>query len=228
MHDIKHVTCMGHDRPCIEHEKLKVWTNPCLMRDYPAYIRKHKPAPDILFSAVSISSKEVGGRENQRLIELEGVVRIAKAAREAGTKVFVLASISHFPLGRDPKFLKMKKDLEKAVESIGFEHVVIVRTPIVFGAPDEGSTSSGRFLHALGNVQGIFSRPSMQSAWQRRAKQVARASINAGLDALTVPNAPPISVLHSHDMPKVARRRSQGSLRVVPDPPVSRKQSLSL
>ncbi|KAI5298969.1 hypothetical protein KEM56_003628, partial [Ascosphaera pollenicola] len=226
--DIKHVTCIGRQNPHTEHEKLHVYITPRLMRDYPAYIKRNKPAPDILFCSISISSKEVGGRDNQRIIEFDGVVRIAKAAKEAGTKVFVLESISHYSIGRNSKFLAMKEDLERAIQDIGFEHVVIVRTPLVFGARDEGSTTSGMVLHALGNVQGLFTRPFTENVWQRRARQVARASINAGLDALREPNAPEISIVRSRDIPKVAKRWEHGSLRGIPYPPVTRVQKCSI
>ncbi|KAI5294397.1 Protein fmp52, mitochondrial [Ascosphaera acerosa] len=218
---------MCRNSPHVDDEKLDVWLSHNLISAYPNFVRTHNPAPDIMFCAISISTKEVGGRKNQQIIEYELPLRIAKAAREAGTKVFVLTSISHFPYGRNIAFLRMKEQLERDIQSLGFDRVVIVRVPIVFGLRDEGSTTSGLVLHALGNVKNFFRWP-MRNGWQRRASQTAHATINAGLDALEVPDAPRVCVLRSRDIPKVAKRRKPRALRSGRFPPPTRVRECSL
>ena len=77
------------------------------------HILSHSPAPQIFFSALATSRAAAGGFDNQYSLEHDLNVELAKAAKEAGSKVYVL--ISSATSNKDSRFgyVRMKGEIEE-------------------------------------------------------------------------------------------------------------------
>lgn len=78
-----------------------------------------------------------GSFEKQRLIDYDLNLDIAKAAKAAGVKVYVLvSSASANPTSRIA-YTRMKGELEDSVNALEFDHTVIIRPGLIVGGREE-------------------------------------------------------------------------------------------
>ncbi|CCH43832.1 hypothetical protein BN7_3386 [Wickerhamomyces ciferrii] len=85
------------------------------------------------FSGLGTTKAAAGGIENQRLIDYDLNLNLAKAAKAKGFKKYIL--ISSYGASKDSKFpyLKMKGELEDAVKDLGFESTIILQPGVLLG-----------------------------------------------------------------------------------------------
>lgn len=81
----------------------------------------------IFFSALGTSRARAGGLANQRKIDYDLSLDLAKAAKSAGTKTFVLISSAGANSHAWAPYMKLKGDLEEAVRALDFDHCLILR-----------------------------------------------------------------------------------------------------
>ncbi|KAK6581342.1 hypothetical protein PZA11_006033 [Diplocarpon coronariae] len=141
------------------------------------------PTPSILFSALGTTRAAAGSIEAQRKIDYDLNLGVAKAAKAAGVKVYVLISTS----GANPHayvpYSKMKGELEEAVKELGFEHTVILRPGLLVGSREESRPAEALF-RSVANGLGAISGGLLKDFWAQDAEVVARAGVGAGLQAL--------------------------------------------
>jgi len=133
----------------------------------------HLLSGDVLFSAMGTTRKAAGSQDAQYRVD------VAYAAAGFGTKRYVLVSAA----GADPDsrffYPRIKGELEKAVLSLGFEHVTILRPSIL-----EGKRQDSRFMERLGagavRFFGLFSKKARRYR-PVHAEVVARAMIRESL-----------------------------------------------
>ena len=111
---------------------------------------------DVLFSALGTSLKQAGSKEAQRRIDYDYQYMFAEAAHANGVPHLVLLS----SLGADSRssifYLRLKGELDDAVQRLGFDTVHIVRPPSLIRpeAKRLGETAVVKILQGL-NAVGI-------------------------------------------------------------------------
>lgn len=95
------------------------------------------PTPPIFFSALGTTRGQAGGFEQQRKIDFDLNLELAKKAKEAGVKVYVLISSAGVSTASRFGYTKMKAELEEAVKSLDFEHTVLVKPGLIVGSRDD-------------------------------------------------------------------------------------------
>lgn len=92
-----------------------------------AWPSKYPTNASLFISALGTSRARAGGLENQRKIDFDLNLDLAKAAKAAGTKTYVLISSSGANSGSFAPYMKMKGELEEAVKALDFDHCLILR-----------------------------------------------------------------------------------------------------
>lgn len=139
----------------------------------------HLLTGDVLFSAMGTTRKAAGSQDAQYRVDVAYQLEVAYAAAGFGTKRYVLVSAA----GADDHsrffYPRIKGELEKAVLSLGFDHVTILRPSIL-----EGQRSDSRFMEQLGaKLVRFFGHFSRRARRYRpiHANIVAQAMIRAAL-----------------------------------------------
>lgn len=146
-------------------------------------LSRASPPPQIFLSALGTTRAAAGGLAGQRAIDLDLNVAMARAARDAGARVYVLVSSSGANAASMSGYLRMKGELEEAVGSMGFETAVILRPGLIMGARQESRPAEAalRFIAgALGRVNTRY----LKDTWVQDADVIGRAAVAAGLAAL--------------------------------------------
>jgi nucleoside-diphosphate-sugar epimerase len=141
------------------------------------------PSPAIFFSSLGTTRAAAGGLENQRKIDLDLNLDAAKAARKAGAKVYVLISSTGAHSGSMFPYPKMKGELEDAVQTLGYDSVVILRPGMIVGDRQESRLAEG-VLRNIAKGLGAISQKWLKDAWAQDATVIAKAAIHAGELAL--------------------------------------------
>lgn len=141
------------------------------------------PAPSIFFSALAITRAAAGGFENQYKLEHDLNVELAKAAKVAGSKVYVLISAASASTGSMFQYTRMKGQIEEDIKAIGFDHTVILRPGLVAGNREESRPAEAmvrKIVSGLGMINSHF----LKDGWAQEADVIAVAEVKAGLKAL--------------------------------------------
>ncbi len=133
---------------------------------------------DVLFSALGTTIKVAGSQSAQHLVDHTYQYRLAEAARRNGVEAYVLVSSA----GASPRsrifYSRMKGELERDVEALGFPRTRILRPGPLDGERREdrpGERWMLRVLRPLAPILPAAARPIP-------AEVVARAGIRAALD----------------------------------------------
>jgi uncharacterized protein YbjT (DUF2867 family) len=145
--------------------------------DSPASLAAHVRG-DVLFSALGTTLRAAGSAGAQRRVDHGYQHRAAEAARRNGVETYVLVSAA----GASPRsrvfYSRMKGELERDVEALGFPRTRILRPGLLDGERQErrpGERLALRILRPLSPVLPAPARPIPVAA-------VARAAIAAALD----------------------------------------------
>jgi hypothetical protein len=140
------------------------------------------PTPSIFISAFGTTKAAAGGYENQHKIEHGLNVELAKAAREAGTKVYVLVSASGANKDSNIAYNRLKGEIEEDIKALGFERMVILRPGLIAGTRDESRPLEAG-IRFLANWAGKL-HSSLKDGWAQEASVIGNAAVVVGLKAL--------------------------------------------
>lgn len=168
------VVALARRKPELTHERL---TTHVINFDAPA-TWANLVEGDVLFSALGTTLKAAGSKEAQYLVDHTYQLDAARAARAAGVETLVLVSAT----GADPRssifYSRMKGELERDVEALGFPRTRILRPGLLDGERQE-HRGGERFwlglLRPMGKALPPVARPIP-------AATVARAAIAAAAD----------------------------------------------
>ena len=134
-----------------------------------------------MFSALATTRAAAGGFDNQYKLEHDLNVELAKAAKDAGTKTYVLISSG----GANPKsmvsYSKMKGEIEEHVKEIGFEHTIVLRPGLILGNREESRPLEAVFRSIAKGLGHLHS--SLKNSWAQDADVIAKAAIAAAAKA---------------------------------------------
>jgi uncharacterized protein YbjT (DUF2867 family) len=132
----------------------------------------------VLFSALGTTIRAAGGEEAQRRVDHGYQLADARAARRNGVAAYVLVSSA----GASPRsrlfYSRMKGELERDVEALGFERTRLLRPGPLDGDRPERRTGERIALAVLRPLSPVLPAPLRPI----RASVVARAALAAALD----------------------------------------------
>lgn len=135
-------------------------------------------APEAAFCSLGTTIKRAGSQEAFRAVDHDAVVTFAKAARQKGARVFVHVTA----LGADAKssvfYNKVKGEVEKAVEGLGFPSVYVLQPSIL-----DGDREESRPMERVGLAVGRALGPLLGKYRPTPAKAVAAAMVDAAKHA---------------------------------------------
>ncbi|CAG8219166.1 unnamed protein product [Penicillium salamii] len=140
------------------------------------------PTPSIFISAFATTKAAAGGFENQYKIEHGLNVELAKAAREAGSKVYVLISSSGANKDSNIAYTRMKGEIEEDIKALGFERMVILRPGLIAGTREESRPLEAG-IRFIANWAGKV-HSGLKDGWAQEASVIGNAAVVAGLKAL--------------------------------------------
>ena len=139
------------------------------------------PARSVLFCGLATTRVATGVFENQYKLEQDLNVELARAAKHAGTKIYVLISSG----GASPistfGYLKMKGEIEEHVKEIGFEHTIILQPGLIFGCREESRPTEAALRLVAGGLGRLHS--SLKDTWTQDASTIANAAVSAATKA---------------------------------------------
>ena len=168
------------------------------------HVQSRSPAPQVFFSALATTRAAAGGFENQYRIEHDLNLELAKAAKEAGTKVYVL--ISAAGANKDSMFgyMKMKGEIEDDIKALGFEHTIIVQPGLITGRREESRPMEAVMRHLAG-FAGMISSHYLKDTWAQDADVIAKASVSASLKTVNGEVSNKVWVLKAADIVRLGR-----------------------
>ena len=135
---------------------------------------------DVAFSALGTTLSQAGSKEAQKKVDYDYQFEFAKAAASNKVSAFVLCSSS----GANPKssmfYSRIKGELDRDVQALGFERVRIMR-PSLLG----GERKNARTGEKIGSaVLGAFNAIGIAKKYREiHGDIVAKAMINSAFDA---------------------------------------------
>ncbi len=113
---------------------------------------------DVLFSSMGTTRSQAGSLAAQRTVDYTYQFEVAKLAAEHGVSTYVLVSSGAAKATSLYPYLKMKGELERDVQTLGFGSVHILRPGLLGGEREQARFGEGFALSALGalNAVGLF------------------------------------------------------------------------
>jgi uncharacterized protein YbjT (DUF2867 family) len=134
---------------------------------------------DVAFSALGTTRKQAGSLTAQKRVDYDYQLAFAKAAASNGAATYVLVSSSSADPGSRIFYTRIKGELDRDVQQLGFERVRIMRPSLLGGArsqPRAGEKFGSALLGAV-NALGLARKYR-----EIPGSVVAKAMINAALD----------------------------------------------
>jgi uncharacterized protein YbjT (DUF2867 family) len=133
---------------------------------------------DVAFSSLGTTRKQAGGLAAQKKVDYDYQLEFAKAAAKNGVACYVLVSASSANPSSSIFYTRIKGELDRDVQQLGFERLRILRPSLLGGRAQArvGEKLGGALLGAV-NAFGIARRYR-----EIPAEVVAKAMISAALD----------------------------------------------
>ena len=133
----------------------------------------------MLYGALATTRGAAGGFDKQYRLEHDLNVELARIAKNAGTKVYVLISSASANPNSYLGYTRMKGEIEKHIEELEFEHTVILRPGLISGHREEKRVLEG-VIRKVADVAGKVSTAWLKDAWAQDAEVIARAAVKTG------------------------------------------------
>lgn len=152
------------------------------MDEWRKKLASSSPPPELFFSAFGSTRASAGGLEQQYALEHGAHLSVVRAAKETGSKVCVLISSGNASAQSRFPYMKMKGEIEDEIIAMKFEKTVILRPGLILGQREESRTAES-ILQLLAGGLGKIGATGMQNHISQRAEVIARAAVNAGMEA---------------------------------------------
>jgi len=139
---------------------------------------------EVFISGLGTTRGTAGGFDNQYKIDHDANLDLAKAAKAAGTKSYVLISSQGANSQSMLGYPKMKGQLEDEVQALGFDHVVLVRPGLIVG---ERASHDSRAMEYVARRTAMFAGSvsnKLKDSWAQDAEVIARAAVRASIDCI--------------------------------------------
>ena len=157
----------------------------------------------MFLSALGTTRAAAGGLANQRKIDYDLNLELARAAKDAGVQTYVLiSSAGATPKGLVP-YTKMKGELEEAVKALGFKYCVILKPGILVGQRKQSGTTEWLVQQVAKGAGAVGN--GLKDFWAQDAEVVARAAVSAGLSCVEGKRKEGVWVLEQKDVLRLGR-----------------------
>lgn len=177
---------------------------PLVSTDTSTWPSKYPTGVDIFLSGLGTTRAAAGGTDNQYKIDYQLNYDLAKAAKAAGTKTYVLISSAGANVKSSMFYARMKGQLEEDVKALDFDHFIIVRPGLIVGNRGESRMAEG-ILRSVANLAGTISGNVLKDGWAQDADVIAKAAVRAGLDAVEGKDTSRVRVLAQADIIRLGR-----------------------
>lgn len=147
---------------------------------------------DVLFSALGTTLKQAGSKDAQYEVDYTFQLNTAKAAAKNGVTDYVLVSSASASPSSMIFYSRMKGELERDTEKLGFTCVTYIR-PGLLGGQREKPRAGERFAERVLGVVGFL--PGLGNAKPIQGQTVAKAMITAWSQ-----HTPGVTVLHNKEL----------------------------
>lgn len=138
---------------------------------------------DILFCCLGTTIKTAGSKEEFKKVDYAYPLAFAKIAKQNGLKKFILISSIGATSNTSNFYLKVKGDIEKELEKLKFESLVIVRPSMLLGERKEFRL--GELIgKAVMNLVSIFFIGKFKKYKAIEARTVAKAMVELSVSDL--------------------------------------------
>ncbi|KAI9803595.1 MAG: hypothetical protein M1825_001938 [Sarcosagium campestre] len=152
--------------------------------EWPAHLSGlRQPMPQIFFSALATTRGAAGSFATQYDIDYTLNVDLARAAKQAGVRVYVLISAATVSSSSVFAYNRMKGELEEAVTQLGFEHVVLVKPGLILGSREETRVAEGIIRGVAGAMRKVGGG-LLTDWWAQDASAIAKAAVVKGIKCL--------------------------------------------
>ena len=149
------------------------------------------PALDEAYVALGTTIKQAGSQAAFRAVDFDAVVNTARAAHTAGARRLGIVSAMGADAASRVFYNRVKGDLERDLEQVGFASLTHARPGLIGGERAESRPAERAMILALGTVEPLLPR-----RWRLNPPQnIAQAMIEAALEA-----RPGVHVIPSTDM----------------------------
>ncbi|MCJ1351343.1 MAG: Protein fmp52, mitochondrial [Icmadophila ericetorum] len=147
-----------------------------------SYFKEMSPTPDAFFSGLGTTRGQAGSFVAQRAIDHDLNVELAKAAKDAGVKVYILISSSGASASSLVPYTKMKGETENAVKEMGFPYTIIVRPGLLVG-DREDSRPAESIVRGIAKGLGSLSK-GLVDFWAQDGDVIGKATVNAAMQCI--------------------------------------------
>ncbi|KAF2205370.1 NAD dependent epimerase/dehydratase family protein-like protein [Delitschia confertaspora ATCC 74209] len=140
------------------------------------------PTPQLFISALGTTRAAAGGLDNQRKIDLDLNLSLARAAKKAGCTTYVLISSNSASSTSMSPYLRMKGELEDKVKELGFKYTVFLQPGLIMGERSESRPAEAVARGLAGWIRKVA--PGFVEGWAQDKDTIARAAVRAGLECL--------------------------------------------
>ncbi|MBU6268194.1 MAG: NAD(P)H-binding protein [Sphingomonadales bacterium] len=131
-------------------------------------------APDVVVCALGTTRAKAGSEAAFRAVDVDLVLDVARAAKAAGARQFILVSSVGADGSARGAYLRAKGDVEAAVAKLGFRRLDVVRPGLL-----RGSRGESRPLERVAQALAPLVDPLLHGKWRRfrsiRGDVLARA-----------------------------------------------------
>ncbi|KAI9886094.1 MAG: poly(A)-specific ribonuclease [Watsoniomyces obsoletus] len=146
-------------------------------------LRAARPTPQILFSGLGTTRAQAKGLENQRKIDFDLNMEVAKAAKESGTEVYVLISSAFVSTSSMIPYSRLKAEIEEAAKALDFKHLVLVKPGLIVGDRSEAGVAEVA-LRTVAKFTGKLTGGALKNFWAQDKDVIAKAAVSAGMKCL--------------------------------------------
>lgn len=139
------------------------------------HVTSSSPAASTFFSSLATTRASAGGFDKQYKLEHDFNLELAKTAKEAGTKTFVLISSAGADAKSNLGYSRMKGEIEDHIKELSFDHTIILRPGLLLGPRQESRPSEKVLQHlawGMGHIHG-----GLRNFWAQDAETVAKAAV---------------------------------------------------
>ncbi|KAF2719231.1 hypothetical protein K431DRAFT_286963 [Polychaeton citri CBS 116435] len=181
---------------------------PIISSDSSTWPKQFPANVTVFFSGLGTTRGQAGSIENQRKIDYDLNLELARAAKTAGTKIYVLISTGGASASSPFAYTKMKGELEEAVKALEFDHTIILRPGLILGARE--TLRPPEFVsQKIAGFMGAISGGLLKDSWAADADVIAKAAVRAGLDALEAKQKDKVRMVYHSEIMRLGKKEWQ-------------------
>jgi uncharacterized protein YbjT (DUF2867 family) len=170
------------------------------IEDWPALIAVIKP--EIAISTLGTTIRQAGSTAAFHAIDHDLVLDVARAAKDAGARQFIMVSSVGASASSSNFYLKTKGEAESSVRALDFDRLDIIRPGLLIGDRGGPARIGERIAMTLSPISDFFT-PQVLSQYRSTRDHHVAAAINMLCGA----GAPGVHIHHNQEMLELAGER---------------------